>query len=271
MRGLLLDLDGVFYVGDDPVPGAVETAQWLRRGQVPHLYVTNTTSRPRAAVAATLARLGIPAEAEQILTPCVAAVEWLRSQGRTRPALFVPDRTVDDFTADSTGLQPHTRHQLAATRDLEAVDAVVVGDLGVDWDFATLNLAFRLLMGENGPPLVALGMTRYWHALDGLRLDTGAFVAALSAASGREPVVLGKPAAHFFDAALARLGVAADAAAMVGDDVRTDVHGAQDAGLTGVLVRTGKFRPDDLRHARAPDAVLDSVGDLPDWWAGRLG
>lgn len=267
MHGLLLDLDGVFYVGDSALPGAVATAHWLRDGDVPYLYVTNTTSRPRVAVAATLARLGIPAEAEQILTPCVAAVEWLRSQGRTRPALFVPDTTVGDF-AD---LQAWTTQQVAAVRDPEPVDAVVVGDLGVDWDFATLNRAFRLLMRDDAPPLVALGMTRYWHALDGLRLDTGAFVAALAAASGREPVVLGKPAADFFDAAVARLGVAADAVAMVGDDISTDVRGAQDAGLTGVLVRTGKFRPADLLHGRAPDAVLDSIGDLPDWWTGRLG
>jgi ribonucleotide monophosphatase NagD (HAD superfamily) len=65
--------------------------------------------------------------------------------------------------------------------------------LGEGWDFATLNRAFRLLMAEPHPRLIALGMTRYWRAADGLRLDTAPFVVALQHATGIAPVVLGKP------------------------------------------------------------------------------
>ncbi len=257
MRGVLLDLDGVVYVGDEAVPGAADAVGWLGEQGVPFRYVTNTTSRPRSAVVERLARLGLPvAEEDAVLTPAVAARDWMVERGVTRPALFVPDAT----GAELAGLDP-----LPADSD-EAPGAVVVGDLGPGWDFVTLNRAFRLLVTDPAPPLLALGMTRYWRAEDGLRLDAGAFVRALEYATGREAVVLGKPDPAFFRAGVGALGLAPEEVAMVGDDVRTDVGGAQRSGLVGVLVRTGKFSPADLDGDVTPDAVLDSLADLPVWW-----
>jgi phospholysine phosphohistidine inorganic pyrophosphate phosphatase len=258
---VLLDLDGVVYVGDRPVPGAAEAIAWLEREGVPFCFLTNTTSSPRQGIVDKLAGMGIEARAEQVLTPAVAAVAWLRHHGIDHPAVFVPGATAAEF-AD---LHP-------VGRDVESgAGAVVVGDLGDGWDFATLNRALRLLVSDPSAPLVALGMTRYWQAEDGLRLDAGAFVRALEYAAGRTAVVLGKPDAAFYGAAVDALGlgagVAADQVVMVGDDVRTDVEGAQHAGLTGVLVRTGKFSSSDLDTDVHPDAVLDSLADLPGWWA----
>jgi phospholysine phosphohistidine inorganic pyrophosphate phosphatase len=259
VRGILLDLDGVLYVGDEAVPGAAETVAWLRRHEIPHLFLTNTSSRPRAAIVAKLGGLGIEARAEQILTPAAAAVAWLQESDVGHPALFVPDETASEF-AD---LDP-----LPADAE-EGAGCVVVGDLGRGWDFETLNRAFRLLMGQPRPELVALGMTRYWLAADGLRLDAGAFVRALEYASGASAVVMGKPDPGFYDLAVQRLGVPESEVVMVGDDIHTDVGGAQQAGLTGVLVRTGKYTDADLRSGVVPKSVLDSVADLPDWWSGR--
>ncbi|GAA4053746.1 TIGR01458 family HAD-type hydrolase [Agromyces indicus] len=259
MTGVLLDLDGVVYVGDEAIAGAPEAVARLDAEGVPYCYLTNTTSRPRSAIVASLARLGVGADAERILTPAVAAAAWLRREGIERPALFVPDATATEFA----GLEP-----LAPSAD-EGAGAVVVGDLGEGWEFATLNRAFRLLMADPHVPLVALGLTRYWRAPDGLRLDVGAFVRALEHASGREAVVLGKPDPAFYGAAVAALGVDPSDVVMVGDDIRSDVDGAQRAGLTGVLVRTGKFSPADLDGEVRPDAVLDSIADLPDWLAAR--
>jgi HAD superfamily hydrolase (TIGR01458 family) len=150
-------------------------------------------------------------------------------------------------------------------------DAVIIGDLGERWDFGLLNRAFRLLMSQPPPLLVALGMTRYWRASDGLRLDTGPFVAALREATGIEPAVMGKPARPFFEMALQRLRRPASETLMLGDDIRGDIQGAQAAGIRGILVRTGKFRPADLEVGVEPLAVLDSVADLPRWWRGRYG
>ena len=103
MRGLLLDLDGVVYVGDQPVPGAAGTVDWLAREGVPYRFLTNTTSRPRRAIVDKLAGMGIRAGEDMILTPAVAAVAWLRRHDIERPALFVPDAPAAEI-ADLTPL-----------------------------------------------------------------------------------------------------------------------------------------------------------------------
>lgn len=254
--GLLIDLDGVVYEGERAVPGAAEALEWLEQQGIAYLFLSNTTSRPRSALVAKLAGMGVHTSLDRILTPPIAAVAWLREQRIAGPlALFVPTATRQEFT-DFTWAPPGA----------EQAAAVVVGDYGERWDFAELNRAFRLLIGEARPPLLALGMTRYWRAPDGLRLDAGPFVVALAHAADVEPVVLGKPSGAFFRAALARLGIAAGRAWLIGDDIGTDVGGAQRAGLHGALVRTGKFRVSDLDGDVAPDVVLESLAELPARW-----
>lgn len=259
---LLIDLDGVVYRGEERIRGAAEALASLDSLHVPRLFVTNTTSRPREKLVGKLRSFGIEVSPDEILAPADVAVDWLTGHRRRKLLLLVPEATTRVF-AGFDAVSPAQAAQGAA------VDAVVVGDLGRHWTFDLLNAAFRCLMREPRPTLVALGMTRYWHAPEGLRLDTAPFVAALAHATGAEPVVLGKPSRAFFDAALERLGSKAGRTAMVGDDIRADIAGAQAAGLKGILVRTGKFRPADLEQGIAPDDVIDSIVDLPGLLAGR--
>jgi phospholysine phosphohistidine inorganic pyrophosphate phosphatase len=254
MRAVLIDLDGVVYQGESLIPGARECLAWLERERIPHLFLTNTTSRPRSALVEKLAGMSLEIDADRIMTPAIAAVSWLREHIHGRVALFVPAATLADFEG------------IAIAESDESVQAVVVGDYGERWSFAELNRAFRLLMDDPQTRLVALGMTRYWRAPDGLRLDTGTFVTALAHASGTQPLVLGKPAAPFFDAALSRLGAVASDTIMIGDDIEVDIGGAMDCGLGAMLVKTGKFRPSDLQSGTEPTGVLDSLGEFPDWW-----
>jgi len=249
-------MDGVLYNSDRLIPGAVETVAWLRSQGVPYLFVTNTTSRGRGALAEKLCGFGIQAAEGDILTPAVAAAEWLRAKCEGPVALFLRPSTRTEFT----GLP------LVADDAEHGAAYVIIGDLGDSWDFRTLNRAFRLLHHSPAAKLIALGMTRYWLASDGISLDVAPFVAALQHATGREPIVFGKPAERFFLAAAERLGLDAADVLMVGDDIHADVLGAQAAGLKGALMRTGKFRPADLEAAEQPDFVLDSVADLPGWW-----
>src|SRR5262249_27599943 len=120
----------------------------------------------------------------------------------------------------------------------------------------------------DGVPLVALEKDRFWLGPTGLELDTGPYVAALEYASGAKATVCGKPSPTFFQTALASLGMTTDGAhaerpAMIGDDLWSDVDGAQKAGLQGWLVRTGKFRADVLEKSGVrPDRILDSIADL---------
>jgi HAD superfamily hydrolase (TIGR01458 family) len=156
-----------------------------------------------------------------------------------------------------------------ARADLEGVelvdddaDVVVLGGAYSGFDYATVNRVFRMLMG--GAELVAMHRNLYWRTDEGWQLDGGAYVAGLEEATGRRAVVCGKPAEAYFASALAQIGIPAERAAMVGDDVVNDVLGAQALGLTGVLVRTGKFRPEDVeRSGGHPDVVIDSIAELP--------
>ena len=256
MNALLFDLDGVLYQGEQPIDGAAETVRWVQQQSIPHLFLTNTTSRPRSALVNKLAAMNIRVAEKQILTPAVAACQWIKRHISGDIALFIPPATQTEFQDLPLAKSGQSGH----------IGAVVIGDLGDLWHFTTLNQAFRLLMSEAQPAFIALGMTRFWRAEDGLRLDAGPFVAALQYASGREPVVLGKPAQPFFEAALQTLGVTADHAYMIGDDIRGDIDGAQRAGIKALLMKTGKFQSGDLRLGITPHACLDSVADLPHWW-----
>lgn len=250
IRGVLFDLDGVLYNGEDPIPGAAAAVEQVRRSGVATQFVTNTTSRPRRALVEKLGRFGIGAAPGEILTPPVAAADWIRSSGGGAAALFVPEGTRAEFAG------------LEAAAD-EAVGYVVIGDLGAAWDYHQLNQAFRLLHGHPERRLVALGLTRYWQSSDGANLDVAPFVAALECATGRTATVMGKPSKEFFLRAAARIELPPEDVLMIGDDLRADVLGAQRAGLRSALVRTGKFRASDLDGDELPDWVLDSACDLP--------
>ena len=140
--------------------------------------------------------------------------------------------------------------------------AVMVGDLGERWSYGLLQEAFEYVMA--GAELIALSRDRYWWDQDRLALDAGPFVAALEFATGKSAMVAGKPSPSFYAAALQSLGVQpAGSVAMIGDDLWSDVEGAQRAGLQGWLVRTGKYRETALTESAVlPDRILDSVAEL---------
>ena len=256
MRGILFDLDGVLYNSEEPIEGGAEAVGWVQARGIPHLFVTNTTSRGRGALVEKLGRFGIRTDQSRILTPCIAAAGWLRAHNDGKAALFVDRRASIEFEG-----VPCLPDELES-----GARYLVIGDLGDKWDFRTLNRAFRILHSSPETALIALGMTRFYQAQDGLRLDVAPFVAALEHASGKKALVFGKPAAPFFNAAAEKLRLPPRDIAMIGDSIETDVSGAQASGLRGVLVRTGKFRQSDLDGSVRPDAVLDSIRDLPDWW-----
>ncbi len=256
MRGILFDLDGVLYNSEEQIEGAAETIRWIKANRIPHLYVTNTTSRGRSALIEKLGRFGVAADRDQIMTPSVAAAEWLRTQNNGRIALFVAPKALEEFE----------RLPVLPEGSETGARYVVIGDLGDGWDYRTLNRAFRLLLSDPESVLIALGMTRYWYAQDGLRLDVAPFVAALEHATGRKAVAFGKPETSFFRTAAERLALSPSEIVMIGDSIETDISAAQQSGMKGILVRTGKFRRIDLEGDIVPDAVLDSIRDLPEWW-----
>ena len=246
-RALLIDLDGVLYVEDEPIAGAREAVERLRAQGLALRFVTNTTARSRSHTLDKLGRLGFAVADNDLVTPARLAVAYCAQRGHRRVALVMNDEVKRDF---------------AALEEADDAQAVIVGDLGDAFGYDVLNRAFRQVM--DGAELVALQKNRYWLRADGLSLDVGAFVAALEYATGREAYVVGKPARGFFDEILRDLGVDARDAAMVGDDVESDIGGALRAGLAGVLVRTGKYREDAVRASGIePTVTVASIADVP--------
>jgi len=250
IKGLLLDLSGTLYVDDDVIEGAGEAIERMGRAQMPLLFVTNTTSRPRRQILERMARLGFSVEAEQVYTAPIAAADVMWEAGIRRCHFLLKEAVLEDFG----GFE-------AADADPEAV---VVGDIGEGFDYATLNRAFQHL--QAGAALYALAANRCFESGGALQLDVGPFVAALEYAADREAEVVGKPSSAFFQRAVGRLGLRPGEVAMVGDDIESDVGGAMDAGLQGILVKTGKYRAEAARRSEVrPDAVLDSIAGIPEW------
>ena len=248
IEGVLLDLDGTIFVGDRLVPGAREAIAALRRGGLPLRFGTNTTRMSRTSLVERMHRLGVELEPDEVLTAPLATSSWLEKKGLRTVSLFVPEAARTDFAH--------------LTIDDASPQAVIIGDLGPGWDFERLNRAFRHIM--EGAEFVALQRNRYWETGQGLALDAGAFVAALEYATGQEATVVGKPSQAFFEAAAESMGVDLVNVAVAGDDIATDVAGAQASGAAAVLVRTGKFREGDLSPGSpTPDLILDSVASLP--------
>jgi HAD superfamily hydrolase (TIGR01458 family) len=245
---VLIDLDGVLYVEETPIDGAVTAVESLRRRRIALRFVTNTTAHSRDQTARKLSRLGLPVADRELVTPARLAVQYCREHDHEDVALIMNEAVKRDF---------------AELREVDdRADAVIIGDLGSAFGYDVLNHAFRQVM--NGADLIALQKNRYWLRADGLSLDVGPFVAAIEFATGREAYVVGKPARGFFDQVLADLEVRADEAAMVGDDIESDIGGALRAGLDAILVRTGKYREDQVRASGIePTVVVDSIADVP--------
>ncbi len=254
---VLLDIDGVLVTSWEPIPGAIRAIERLREQSVPFRLLTNTTTHTRRELAATLDAAGFDVTPDEILTAVVATGSYLRAHHPSARVALLSD---GDPRGDLGGIN------LVDPGD--PADVVVMGGASMDFTYPALNGVFRSLM--DGAALVAMHRNRYWRTSEGLQLDAGPYVAALEVATGVTATVCGKPSRSFFGAAIDDLGVPTESIVMVGDDVANDVLGAQAAGIRGVLVRTGKFRPSDLeRDDGTPDAVVDSIADLPSLlWGG---
>ena len=245
--GVLLNIDGVLALSWRALPGAVETVHWLRSRRVPFRLLSNSTTHTRDDLAAKLNKVGIAVEPSDIITAVVGTATYLRSHRAGARVYLLTD---GDARGDMEGIR------LVEDR----ADIVVIGGACDDFSYANINRVFRMLAG--GAELVGMHRNLYWRTSDGLELDGGAYIAGLEEAASVRATICGKPSPAFFRAALDALGVPANRAAMVGDDVVNDVLGAQAVGIAGVLVKTGKFSADDA-HKGAPDHVIDSIGDLP--------
>ena len=243
----------MLHVSGEPIPGAADAVARLRADGHALRFVTNNSTRPRDVLAEELRALGFELSDEELQTTPRAAARELAGK---RVVALVMAAIVPDL--DGLELVGHD------------ADAVLVGGCDETTEpnqvFSYMNLARAFSELEAGAELYCLHKNKWWQTSRGPLLDAGAFVAGLEYAAGVDATVLGKPSPAYFAAALDALGAEAELTWMVTDDVEADVVGAQALGMKTALVRTGKFRPEQLDTATAvPDAVVSSLAQFPDW------
>lgn len=243
----------MLHVSWEPIPGAPEAIKELREAGHRLRFVTNTTTRLRRELVDALGRIGIELDEEELQTTPLAAARALA--GKRVLALTMP-RIIEDLKGiELVG---------------DGADAVLIG--GADETpvtnqvFSYMNLARAFAELEGGAELYCLHRNRWWQTSRGPLLDSGAFVAGLEYAAQIEATLLGKPSPAYFEAALEALDADPELTWMVGDDLEADIGGAQRMGMKTVLVRTGKFRKQELvDSAVKPDGVVESIAALPAW------
>jgi HAD superfamily hydrolase (TIGR01458 family) len=246
-RGLLFDLDGVFHVSDRLLPGAVETLQLLRERRIPFRIVTNTTTRSRASLVARMNTIGLPLRQSDLITAPYAAALHLQSLRSPRCRFVVTDDVRTEF--------------VAFTDDEASPQFIVLGDFEDQVSYPLLNSIFNQMM--LGAELIALHKGRFWETSEGLKVDLGLFVAGLEYTTGKRATIIGKPSVRTFEIALKELGLEGSECAMIGDDLHNDVGGAQAAGMAGILIRTGKYRPGyEFDSKVTPDEVVHDLNEV---------
>jgi len=244
IKGLLFDIGGVLYVGNQVIKDAPDTIAMLQK-EYPMRFLTNTTRRTPQTMFEKLTKMGFSIKKEELFTALDATRNYvLAHNGSIYPVLTdEAESYFDDLKSDHP-------------------DFVVVGDAHLNFDYSRLNNAFRALM--DGAKLIAAAKNRYFKDEDGqLSMDAGGFIAALEFAAKTEAKLIGKPSKAFFHLAVKSMGLEPEEVLMVGDDIEADIKGAMDAGLRAVLVKTGKFQESDLKKGIEPDVILPDVTALP--------
>ncbi|OBI65611.1 HAD family hydrolase [Mycolicibacterium fortuitum] len=263
--GVLFDIDGVLVTSWQPIDGAAETLRVLADQQIARSYLTNTTTRTRAQIAELLTAAGMEVAADEVITAAALTAEYVRDRYPGARCFLVNSGQIGE---DMPGVDVVYSSEFSGPAAPETPDVVLLGGAGPEYNHLTLSWVYDWM--AQGVPVVAMHRSTAWNTTDGLRVDTGMYLAGMEATSARKATAVGKPAPEGFLAAANRLGVDPDEMYMIGDDLNNDVLAAQVVGMTGVLVRTGKFRQATLdrwaadEFAMQPNHVIDSVANLPE-------
>jgi HAD superfamily hydrolase (TIGR01450 family) len=263
--GVLFDIDGVLTTSWKPIPGAAETLRTLNDQQIACSYLTNTTTRTRKQIAEALVGAGMDVRADDVITAALLTSEYVRQTYPDARCFLVNSGNI---TEDMPGIDLVASTDFGPDDRPDPPDVILMGGAGPEYNHFTLSRVYDWM--AQGVPVVAMHRSTSWNTTEGLRIDTGLYLIGMEETSGRKATAVGKPAPAGFLAAAGRLGADPEAMYMIGDDLNNDVLAAQVVGMTGVLVRTGKFRQDTLNRwaadefAMQPNHVIDSVADLPD-------
>ena len=254
-KGYLLDLDGTVYRGNEVIPGVIEFLSTLKQQGLPYLYLTNNASVTQQQVVERLQRMGIEAKPDEVYTSSMATAQYLREQAAEGTKVYV---------IGEQGLREALLQAGFAISEEDPRYVVV----GIDRSFTYEKLAAASLAVRNGAVLIATNGDAAVPTEKGLYPGNGSLVAAVSVASGKAPIVVGKPEPIIVRYALQKLGVAGQDTLIVGDNLHTDIEAGARSGLDSLLVLTGFSTAEDA--ASSPIKPTYIARDLSEWLA-RIG
>jgi len=251
IKGILSDIDGTLYFKGAPVPGTIKAIKELREKGIKLLFFTNTDSKTPKNVYKSLIEYGFKLKEDDIFTPINALKEFLTDKQGTKLFLVTTEEVKEEF------------QEFHHVKGKEVPDYVIIGDFRDNWDVNRLNKAFQHVIKHKSILLGTQGNKYYLDVNGEPVIDTGSFVHMIAKAANVKPKIFGKPSKEYFHQALKKLNLPSENIIVVGDDIETDILGAQNANLRGILVKTGKgqfFKSSE--GSIIPYKVIDSFSSL---------
>jgi len=249
-RGILCDMDGVIYHGNQILPGTRDFIAWLRKTDIPFLFLTNSSERSPRELREKLHRMGVDIEEDHFYTSAMATAAFLASQKPGGSAYVIGQPGLINALYDAG----------YSTNDVNP-DYVVVGETP-SYTYETIKRAVRFVL--NGAKLIGTNPDLTGPVEGGIVPACGSLVAPIELSTGVKAYFVGKPNPLMMRTGLSRLGCPRESALIVGDRMDTDIISGIEAGIETVLVLSGVAQRADLaRYGFSPDYVLDHVGLLP--------
>ena len=249
VKGVLIDLEGVVYLGENVVQGATNAIKRIKAKNIQIRYLTNTTTVTRQIILEKLNDLNIPANINEIFTPVMAANNYLNNLKISKIFLLTEEILKSDF-----------KNFIFEEKKPEAI---ILGDIYKKFNWDKLNQVFKLI-NNNNSLILALHKNKYCRRGGEITLDLGPFVAALEFASSSKAIVMGKPAKNFFNLAIQDMNLENTEVMMIGDDILSDIFGAKNNDIFSIQVKTGKYQiGDESKKYLQPDERINSIKDLP--------
>lgn len=258
IQALIVDMDGVLYLGDTPLPGLDLFFAFLREHGISFQLVTNNSSLTPAMYVAKMARMGVEVETAEVLTSSLATAAYVASQF---------PRGSQVYAIGEEGLMDALQGAGFALGRHRPVAVVV----GFDRDLTYWKLREATLLIRSGVPFIATNPDRTLPVPEGQVPGTGAILAFLTASTDRVPLMIGKPEPTLMQLAMARMGAEPETTAAIGDRPETDILSAQRAGIWSILALSGAT--DRARLATfdiVPDEIVDDIRALTQQWKKAL-
>lgn len=250
IKGILVDLDGTLYFKGNPIPRSIEVVSKLKDMGIKLLFLTNTDSKSPISILNMLHSYGFSIEMDEIFTPVIALKKYLSKHLDKRSYIISTKEVAIEFK------------EYNQVQGSEIPDFVILGDFHDNWDVNRLNNAFKYLL--KGAKLLGTQGNKYYLDHNGEPvIDTGSFVDMIANAANVTPKIFGKPSKEYFMQALEILNVNHDEVFVIGDDIESDIKGATNADIKGILVKTGKgqyYVPS--KSGTKPYLVLDSFSSI---------